>query len=77
MLITTPRGGAGILTGWGPDTRGSPSPVSPRRRQTPANVNPTADAWVSEILPTTNFGSATNLEMRASGSGLSSRRMPL
>lgn len=33
-------------------------------------LNPTADAWLSENQPTTNFGSAQNLEMRASGSGL-------
>jgi hypothetical protein len=33
-------------------------------------LNPTADAWVSEAQPTTNFGSALNLEMRATGSGL-------
>jgi Metallo-peptidase family M12/Bacterial Ig domain len=33
-------------------------------------LNPIADAWVSEAQPTANFGSAVNLEMRASGSGL-------
>ena len=33
-------------------------------------LNPTADAWVSEANPTTNYGSAVNLEMRATGSGL-------
>jgi hypothetical protein len=33
-------------------------------------LNPTADAWVSEANPTTNYGTAANLEMRATGSGL-------
>jgi hypothetical protein len=33
-------------------------------------LQPTADAWVSESQPATNFGSDGNLQMRASGSGL-------
>lgn len=40
------------------------------QNQTTVYLNPTADAWVSEIQPTTNFGSSSQLEMRASGSGL-------
>ncbi len=39
------------------------------QNQTTVFLNPTADAWVSESQPATNFGSAGNLEMRASGSG--------
>ena len=35
-----------------------------------AYLYPTADAWVSQANPTTNYGSAVNLEMRATGSGL-------
>lgn len=40
------------------------------QNQATVYLYPTADAWVSESQPTTNFGSAGNLEMRASGSGL-------
>lgn len=40
------------------------------QNQSTVYLNPTADAWVSELQPTTNFGSASQLEMRASGSGL-------
>lgn len=40
------------------------------QNQSTVYLGPTADAWVSEIQPTTNFGSASQLEMRASGSGL-------
>ncbi len=42
------------------------------RTQNTSNAvfSPTADAWVSQAQPTTNFGSAQLLEMRATGSGL-------
>lgn len=40
------------------------------QNQSTAFLNPIADAWVSEAQPTTNFGAAANLEMRATGSGL-------
>lgn len=49
---------------------GSISRTFSTQNQTTVFLNPTADAWVSENQPTTNFGSAGNLEMRASGSGL-------
>ncbi len=40
------------------------------RRATRASFLPIADAWVSESDPNSNFGGDTNLQFRASGSGL-------
>lgn len=42
------------------------------RTQNTATVylNPIADAWVSEAAPTTNYGTDTQLQMRATGSSL-------
>lgn len=39
------------------------------QRATRASFLPTADAWVSESQPSSNFGSDLNLQFRASGSG--------